>query len=202
MADPNYMQQFISMVGQSDIGRQMLNYLTAAGQMPAVQEGVLPYDVYGRFNGIDGPTGTLTMSRTLSPARAPQTATHETVHSVDQAIGLQADQYRRSPGYNQFEDAYNKLVRYGDAGAGPRKYGDPRYGLAAAINPQWTEKHGNYRSSPAELAAWAVENIVRHPQLPESYNPPAHLNATMAQEFEILLDLAMRDLKRQKESKK
>ena len=202
MADPNYMQQFISMVGQSDIGRQMLNYLTAAGQMPTVQEAALPYNVYGRFAGIDGPTGTLSMSRTLSPARAPQTGTHEIAHAVDQAIAMQADSYKRQLGYNQFEDTYNKLVKYGNAGAGPRKYGDPRYGMAAKIDPQWTEKYGNYRSSPGELAAWAVENIVRHPQLPESYNPPAHLNATLAQEFEILLDAAMRDLKRQKESKK
>ena len=202
MADPNYAQQFMNMVGQSDIGKQMLAYLTAAGQVPQVQEASMPYDLYGKFAGIDGPTGTITLNRSLSPARKPQTATHETVHSVDQALGIQADAYRRNLGYNQFEDTYNKLVRYGDAGAGPRKYKDPRYGLAAVIDPAWTEKYGNYRSSPDELAAWAVENIVRHSQLPESYNPPAHLNATMAQEFEILLDAAMRDLKRQKESKK
>lgn len=202
MADPNYTQQFMNMVGQSDIGKQMLNYLTAAGQMPTVQEAALPYDVYGRFVGIDGPTGTLTMNRSLSPTRAPQTGTHEIAHAVDQAIAMQADSYKRKLGYNQLEDTYNKLVKFGTAGAGPRKYGDPRYGMAAQIDPQWTEKYGNYRSSPAELAAWAVENIVRHPQLPESYNPPAHLNATLAQEFEILLDAAMRDLKRQKETKK
>ena len=199
MADPNYVQQFMNMVGQSDIGKQMLNYLTAAGQMPAVQEAALPYDVYGKFAGIDGPTGTLTMSSTLSPARAPQTGTHEIAHAVDQAIAVQAGNYRRSFGYNQLEDAYNKLVNFGTAGAGPREFGDPRYGMAAKIDPQWAEKYGNYRSSPGELAAWAVENIVRHPQLPETYNPPAHLNATLAQEFEILLDLAMRDLKRRNE---
>lgn len=118
------------------------------------------------------------------------TMTHEFGHAADHAMRKQYSDRRLKYNYpvepTQFTDAYRKLV-LGD----PWERTRPRQDMANKLDPVWTEKNKDYRSQGSELLGWAMGSTANNYQ-GRAYNPPAHLNPTLATEFSILMDLAQR----------
>ena len=72
---------------------------------------------------------------------------------------------------------------------------------AAAFNPAWVAANRDYRSTAGELLGFAMGNsapvgVERNP----ASKVPLHLDATLATEFMILLDLATREEKKKLQS--
>lgn len=125
----------------------------------------------------------------LGSPTAPSTMTHEMVHAAQDRMSVQVNNKKyTSP---QYKDAYRKL-------------GLDSAALAKAISSSWVKKDravtdSLYRTTAPELAAFGVGNSVipQHMRDAGAINNPAppHVDATAAQEFMILLDLATRNLR-------
>lgn len=158
----------------------MLELQRLAGMAPKIQTRELRPGVHGQYQyaGESGPEITLNERYLASrPGGAPSTLYHEAVHGARSASGVSLGVKYQTEAQKA---AWKKLGE--DPGAAARK-----------IAPAWMERHKDYRASPEELGAWAKAAMVDPAS--DYYSAPAHVNATIAQEFDILLDLAFRSLK-------
>jgi hypothetical protein len=62
---------------------------------------------------------------------------------------------------------------------------------AKAFNSDWAEANKTYRASPRELRAWAIGQAAQKGS--DTYNPPLHLDPTLATEQMLLLEAATRE---------
>jgi hypothetical protein len=125
-----------------------------------------------------------------SPANIRGTVMHEFVHAAQDRMGKQVNtKGATSP---RFKDAYRKLGLDGES-------------LVKAISSSWVKQdradtRSRYRTTQPEIAAFGASNFVAAPSgspgPAPSYPAPAHVDATAATEFAILLDLATRELRK------
>lgn len=179
MADPRVVQEIIK-------------YLSDRQRMPAVKNGWLPDGESGRFeyNTVMGnelpPQGQVTLNYRLPSREKEKTLSHELAHAADRQLGEQY--FAIPPGQrsaDQFADAYQKLSLNGKNGRSSRNL------VAGALAGQdWAKGKIDYRSSSNELAAYGVGNMY-DPEVADNKAPP-HVDATMATEMAILLELAQR----------
>lgn len=113
------------------------------------------------------------------------TLIHEMTHAAQYRMNTQADKGSN----NQFKDAYKKLYGGEDAKSQQQRPGPQ---LASKMDSNFTSTEQGYRSTPWELTAYGLGNSVTGTR----NNPaPNHVDATLATEFMLLLDLATRGLK-------
>jgi hypothetical protein len=166
-------------------------YLKARDAVPSIRMGYLPPTINGMFTsfpfGIG--SGDVKISDEI-PAYfyknnfGPSLVAHEMAHAADRQMEQQALEQR---GLNegrgtQFSEAYEKLVGKG---------GKKRTELARRLNPEWAKANRDYRSSPEEIVAHGVgafSGVISQD------SAPLHVDATAAQEYQILLDLARRNV--------
>ena len=188
--------QLLNQLRGTPIGDRILNYLAQRNAMPAIEQSYLGDAVSGSFSYGDDfkDPGTIKYAASRSPVGMTNTLLHELTHAADRQITKDAFEYMRSD--PQLYDAWMKL-----SGRLPRQAfsGQPvnareaREEMAYRINPSWYDTNNAYRASNTELPAWGVSNAA----IPSVYDSaPQHLNATLAQEFDILLDLASRAKKK------
>lgn len=187
--------------------QQMMNYLMDRRAVPEVKKGALPYNVFGEFATNVWSRGPLPKAGrvTLGPGAGTDTLIHEITHAVERQIIQQyaEDPKRGGPSAllnrlfgdpNQFVDGYEKLV-YNAATQtrqGEEQHGDQRSRLMNKMNPDWARQGSEYRSSPGEAVARSVENMTARGGA--AFDPgPDHVDATLATEFLIILDLAQRE---------
>lgn len=163
-------------VGDTDVGAQILAYLVAANKLPQSSVQKLPDQTYGVYSPRENTIRLQDFTSDYWRDAYPNVATHEMVHAAQNAMDKQNGLFASE----QFSSAVSKLTTQGPA---------------VALSPLWAEAN-RYRSSPLEAQAFGVaEHAAPSPQLKKVFPaPPAHLDATAATEFMILLDLAMRDL--------
>jgi hypothetical protein len=129
------------------------------------------------------------------PRGMVSTLLHEMAHGADNKMISAA--YGKDRGGKQFKDAYTKLGTEEARREGVEKIVNTKTpaGKSSVYNKQWVDRNADYRSSGPELPAFAVGGMASpyKPVDPVGYEAPAHVNATMATEFAILLDLALRD---------
>lgn len=164
--------------------RAISDYLLARRGMPGIEEANLGYTTSGMYErntflGGELPrNGKVTLNKYNTPSDSVGTLIHELTHAAQNQMSIQnAD--RKDRAGSQFTDAYKKLMS-GQAGK-----------LAALLNPEFAARTSDYRSTSNELQAFGMGNssIEGRPRSPA----PLHTDPTMATEFQILLDLAMRD---------
>ena len=173
--------------------QQMMDYLMARRAVPPVSinrrledNGVFEYP--GVSVTSPEPAGNNGRISIYSPA-AVGTLVHEVTHASQMNLAHQYSEEKYpnglvsfSKGRTPFTDAYEKL-RLHQGGPGGK---DPLEVLA----PKWKQAEADYRSTFQEAQAFGVANSA----LPEQANNPGprHVDATLATEFLILLDLAQR----------
>lgn len=200
---PNPMQYLMQLASERPEYAAVAEYLAARNATPPVSFGYLSPDTSGTFstngffNGGKYPaTGAIKLNsefldRAYAPTNAIPTLTHEMTHAAQREMSRQTDQKDiANPEANQqFLDAYKKLVYDRNS---PSKGKFAQNVLAERLNPAWSRNNEEYRASVSELPAWAIANVMGGY---DSYKAPAHLNPTLATEYQILLDLATRDAK-------
>lgn len=177
------------------IGNRILNYLAQRNAMPAIERSYLGDAASGQFSYPSDPSnpGVIKYSTSRSPISMSNTLLHELTHAADRQISRDALEYAKSD--PQLYDAWLKLsTSVARPAAGERlPERDPRQEMAYRMAPQWFNQYQNYRASNKELPAWGVADAA----IPTgSQSAPPHINATLAQEFDILLDLASRAKKK------
>ncbi len=178
--------------------KTLLDYLTNRNAVPekeakGTMTGATGEFQYGNTSDMPrefkvGPAGKIRMQSNANAG----TYIHELTHAADFQIGAQyrEDMARGGPGENQFTRAYNGL-------RADKNHQDNFSKMVNLLAPNFREEQGSYRSSNLEVRAFAVGDSVA----PEGKfatpigrkEIPPHLNATMATEFMILLDLANRE---------
>jgi len=182
--------------------KTLLDYLTNRNAVPekeakGTMTGATGEFQYGNTSDMHrtlrvGPAGKIRMQ----PAANAGTFIHELTHAAD----LQMDaQYHEDVGKagrkeNQFTRAYNRLRFNPSFDQNNRNNFEKMVNLLA---PNFAAEQGDYRASNLEVRAFAVGDSVA----PEGKfatpigrkEIPPHLNATMATEFMILLELANRE---------
>jgi len=206
---PNPIQYLMQLASERPEYAALAEYLTSRSAMPPISFGYLPNSTSGQFvqqgifngNSNTPVTGKINLNdafvrKGYDPTNAIPTLTHELTHATQkEMIGQKLQKDVTDPeAKQQFLDAYRKLSY------NPSKRGRDAFGaglLANKLAPEWTVKNEGYRSSVEELPAWAMGDVAnRNPLVNyDSYNAPAHLNPTLATEYQILLDLATRDAK-------
>jgi hypothetical protein len=176
---------------QSPLYAEIVDYLSSINRMPPVVPALLPEGTRGRniFDRISDRSGTVY----IDPTQAnPSTPVHELSHVADRAISdLHTSLIRKkyentlTPLEQQFMQAYEKLVYGTIQDKQPLK----RLEMVERLDPAWAEKNRSYRTTQDELAAFGVGSTASQDP---SFNPPLHLDPTMATEFNILLDIAKR----------
>jgi len=205
----NPVQYLMQLASERPEYAALAEYLQSRNAMPPISFGYLPEGSSGQFvqRGIfsnsDIPnTGKVNLSdafvrRGYAPTNAIPTLTHELTHATQKEMDSQIRQKDivNPEAKQQFLDAYRKLS-YDPSKRGRNAFGEGA--LANKLNPEWTAKNEEYRASVGELPAWAMGDVANtNPFVQyDPYKPPAHLNATLATERQILLDLATRDAKK------
>jgi len=174
---------------------EMVDYLNQREMMPPINQVYLSSGTNGRFrqnvwNSTHLPkTGLIEVKY----GAGPSTVLHELAHATDEQVSRD---YRKlkllglylTPEEKRFMTAYEKLSYDPKAYRNdPAKY--PRRHLANKLSPKWTKEESDYRSRDDELAGWGMGSTVKRDT---EYNPPLHLDPTMATELLILTDLARR----------
>ena len=205
---PNPIQYLMQLASERPEYAALTQYLTSRNAMPPISFGYLPSSTTGQFvqqgvfSGGNVPvTGKVTLSDVFlrngyNPTNAIPTLTHEMTHAAQkEMIGQKLQKNVEDPQTKQqFLDAYAKLSydinNHGRSAFAPKV-------LANKLNSAWTDKNEGYRASSGESPAWAMGAMSNlNPLIDyDSYNTPAHLNPTLATEYQILLDLATRDAK-------
>ena len=166
-------------------------YLQSREQIPDIELKRLGLKEAAVFSSLNLPigSGTITLnkddidrdsSRTLGEALLA----HEITHAADRQMKQQAIEQRGKG--TKFAEAYEKLM-------GPE--GRNRASLARRLDPEWESENRSYRSAPGEIAAFGVGAFST--PVPKHMTPrraPLHVDSTAATEFQILLDLAQRDI--------
>lgn len=174
---------------------ELVNYLTQREMMPPIEQRFLGSARRGQFreNGWGSKELPKTGVIEVNYGAGPSTVLHELTHAADKELDTQYYQakYKKSdltPQEQQFLDAYVKLSKNPTArNDNPAKW--PRLQLANKLSPEWAKEENQYRATMGELPAWGMGSTV---QRDRDYNPPLHLDPTMATEFLILMDLARR----------
>jgi hypothetical protein len=176
---------------ENEMYRASEKYLNSRGQMPDIELKRMGFEdgaVFSSFNLPIG-SGTITINkddidRNPSYDVGPAFLAHEITHAADRQIRQQAIEQRGKG--TKFAEAYEKL--YGPEGRN-------RLEPAKRADYEWTEGNRSYRSTPGEIAAFGVGAFSA--PLPKYMTPgrtPLHVDPTAATEFQILLDLAQRDI--------
>ena len=214
---PNPLQYLMQLASERPEYAALAEYLGVRTAMPQIDFGSLPpgtrgeFGMRGGFNAQKIPeNGAITLSNRFlnqgyDPTNAIPTLTHELTHASQGEMARQKFQKEilDQNAKQQFLDAHKKLV-FNPEGF---KLNKSRYSagiLADKLNPAWTKENETYRASTEELPAWAMGAVANRNSLAEydDFNTPAHLNSTLATEYQILLDLATRDAKANPKKKK
>ncbi len=180
MADPT-VKRLLATAEQQPETVKILDFLKSQKAVP-LMETSLPAgeNVYGRF------TPALNFLQ-VAPSSTESDMLHELTHAAQFAM---EKQFRKSRS-NQFTEAYSKLV--GESTVS----GEQVDALTAKLDPKSSKQMRPYRRSPVELQAFAVaDSVFPDQKIPEMRPPGPHVNATLATEFMILLDLADRGNKK------
>lgn len=212
----NPLQYLMQLASERPEYKALSEYLIERSAMPPVSFGYLPQDVGGTFQqpGFFNPykvpqTGAVTLNNTYlnrgyDPTNAVPTLTHELTHAAQLQMAKQRSQEEvaNPQTKQQFLDAYKKLVYTDTKPKVSERFAQSV--LAEKLNPTWYDENARYRASVNELPAWAMGSVVnQNPLTPyDDYKTPAHLNPTLATEFQILMDLATRDAKANPNKKK
>lgn len=202
--DPAY--DLMELTGKRPEYRQMMDYLMARRAVPEVQLRYLGDSLHGVFEHpgaavtsykAAGPNGRIS----VADYQSQNTLIHETAHAADRQMAIQYSREKyhgESPtGRTPFTDAYEKFIYQ------PDLYRDdpgklPSQQLMKLIAPTWTAAEADYRSTTNEARAFGIGNSAV-PAQADSKAPP-HVDATLATEFLILLDLATRSQKAKPQS--
>jgi len=174
--------------------QQLMEYLSLRRSVPPTKFAYLGEDTHGMYerNSVFGKelprTGVITMNRGADA----NTFVHELTHAASAQL---SNQYAETPSYfgdpikpTQFTDAFQKIM------LGVRGKSMAPTQQAEVMNPEWVAKNRDYRSTASELLGFAMGNsapVAGMARNPES-KVPQHLDATLATQMMILLDLAAR----------
>lgn len=129
---------------------------------------------------------------------AQDTIVHEMAHAADRQLKRLAydintkKESELSPEEKQFQQAMKRLDY---DGANWRK-GNAVVALAKKLSADWYEKEKDYRATAGELRGFAMGRT-QEGAAPK-FNPPSHLDTTLASEMMILIDLASKIKERKK----
>ena len=176
------------------------DYLTTRSALPPVEFARLSPGTSGQFetNSFFGrelpPTGKVQLNgefldRAYGPTSSIPTLIHELTHAAGREM---SDQYNQRDVLDQeakdaFKQAYDKLVYYRNAREIDARF--PQSVLANKLAPAWGKANEAYRASIGELPSFAMGNVSGNASQPA----PAHVDPTLATEYRILLDAALRD---------
>ena len=159
-----------------DVIELLSQYLHGRRVMPTMETARLPPGVGGSYN-----PGRQELK--LARGAGIPTLIHELVHASQTAMEGQAI-YDQQGG--KFPAAFEKL--FGLRG----RYGEGAQESATRLAPQWMADEDKYRTSGRELQAHGVgEQFKGVGDL--RWQAPSHVDPTMATEFMILLDMAIRE---------
>ena len=183
---------------------QLMEYLSLRRSVPPQKMGYLGrdqglYERNGPFSSELPRTGVITIDRATGDAN---TLVHELTHAAAAQLTSQYSEspwsflnFRKKANPTQFTDAFDKIMlgEYGKEMAPVAQ--------AATFNPAWVAANRDYRSTAGELLGFAMGNsepigVERNP----ASTVPKHLDATLATQFMILLDLATREEKKKLQS--
>ena len=175
---------------------QLMEYLSLRRSVPPQRMGYLGDDqgLYERNGPLSNKlprTGVITIDRANGDAN---TLVHELTHAAAAQLTNQYSEsprsalnFRKKANPTQFTDAFDKIM-LGEYGKGMAPVAQ-----AATFNPAWTTANRDYRATAGELLGFAMGNsapvgVERNP----ASKVPLHLDATLATQMMILLDLATR----------
>lgn len=190
-SEEEYGKQFIDQLMSAALFQRyempkLLKYLVQGSGMPKIQHKPLApgyHGVYSYDSAVPRDPGSVDIS-----ANSVNTMVHELTHAAQKQMKDQA--YAGGAG-DRFLQGYNKLM-----GSGP---GNGPGAILQRMAPDWDKANKDYRTTPNEAQAHAIGNQTRPPHA--SMVAPAHVDATLAQEFMILLDLATRDQAAQRKAR-
>jgi len=165
--------------------RAVADYLMARRATPPVEERYLGENTNGKYEyntffGNDLPRqGKVTLNSRNGPSESVGTLIHELTHGAQRQLVQQYYDTKDRAG-PQYKQGYEKLMLK-----------DKTKEVAALLNPEFVKNAEAYRKSGNELQAFGMGNSSVESR--GTYPVPPHIDATMATEFQILLDLAMRD---------
>lgn len=165
--------------------QELERYLQSRNAVPDIKvTGYLPEGTHGLFSSdkTNVGTGTIKVNKNVSDMFMPSTIAHEMTHAADRQMMQQAKEQGMFGNGNQFTEAYEKMV-------GPE--GRNRTQLLRKRYPEFEEDNRYYRADPKELAAHAI-GAYSGPAMQD--RAPRHVDATAATEFQILMDLAQRNV--------
>lgn len=184
-------------------------------RFPADPSGAVPNAKYlfapeGAFAPNLGPAGMMA----FGPGVKADTLLHEMTHAAQRALHQQEKERDTS---ELVKDAIRKLGFTGGPFTSKREKvmrSDKRLeyphrgvkeqsrklapGFESLGNTPEEKAWSDYRTSTPELAAWALGNMTLSPNQKSLSPAPAHHDATLATEMQILLDLATRDMQSRK----
>ena len=173
---------------ENEMYRAAEKYLQSRGQMPDIKiSRFLPDEANAEFSSVRLPigSGTIKVNKDVIASDfkkdiGPALLAHEITHAADRQMKQQAIEQRGKG--TKFAEAYEKLM-----GSEGRNRLEP----ARRADYEWAEGNRFYRSTPEEIAAHGV-GAFSGPMLQD--RAPLHVDPTAATEFQILLDLAQRDI--------
>ena len=162
----------------------LLDYLNQRNAMPDVEALGTLSGASGEFQFANRPSLPKQFHVTprgkirMQSGEGANTFIHELTHAAEFQIIRQVDEATVAGVKNQFTDAYSKMK-------GSR--------AVDTLAPNLKKDTSAYRANPMEVNAFAVADAaVPEERFVDQKGIPPHLNATMATEFMILLDLASR----------
>lgn len=197
MADSDVVKLMIE-AGKKEQYQETIDYLMSQRALPPVKRKYLGEEISGEFerNTIFGKDLPSTGQINLNYGAGADTLGHEMTHAAQKRLNNQYIQEKfHGPGLfrksdTNFTDTYEKLVSNYEAEKGKS---DQIQNLIQRLAPQtWIDKYKNYRASSAEAQAHAVGNTMKPDSTSFRTVAPAHLDATLATEYMILLDAAKR----------
>ncbi len=165
--------------------QELEKYLQSRDAMPSIKIGNLGSGATNAVFTSDRANfgdGAIMLSKDTSKTFMPSILTHEMTHAADRQMMQQALEQGMFGKNNQFTEAYKKMV-------GPE--GRNRTLLLRKRYPEFEQDNRYYRSEPKEVAAHGV-GAYAGPNIQD--RAPRHVDATAATEFQILLDLAQRNV--------
>ena len=160
-----------------DILQLFHEYLIANNAMPTVEN-----DPKIGYEGSYNP-GRNTIR--LHPRTGQETVTHELTHAVQQAL---LKQFLNSSD-SQFKEMWKRST---SVGGGPKSTVE-RIAPGTIAAMQSKNDWGRYRTTDDELQAFGVE-LAAH-NYPTAARMPQHVDPTIATEFMLLVDIALKSLK-------
>lgn len=193
-------------VGARPQYEQLMDYLSARRAVPPTKFAYLGDSTSGEFvrNTMFGNEFPSTGVIRLNRGAGADTFIHELTHAATaQLVNQYAEEPNKFMNFSekaaptQFTDALQKILR------GAVGKDTPPVELANALDPFWTAANKDYRATSGELLGFAMGNMVPTKSGKvsiENSRGPAHLDATLATDMMILLDLATRAQKAKPQS--